>query len=71
MDELHGAAQAKHCRWLAKQFNQQGRNVRLKEVRRERNPGAALQYTCVFEGRDALYGAKLSRKLSDQLWRKS
>lgn len=70
MDELYGTTQRKHCKWLAKQFAKKGREVNLKEIRRESNLGADLQYTCVFEGKDAVYGAKMSEKQRERLWSK-
>lgn len=69
--ELYGAAAPRHCRWLEKQFQERGRDLRLTEVRKMNNPGAQLQYCCVFEGRDALFGAKPNEKMRDRLWRKS
>ena len=54
--ELHGATSRENCNKMEQTFKKQGRNVRLVRVQPTTNPGAILQYICVFEGGDAQTG---------------
>lgn len=52
--EQHGAATAAECRQMEKRFREEGRKIRLKEVKNNPyNTGGVLQFLCVFTGQDA------------------
>jgi hypothetical protein len=54
--ETHGAVSQQKCRDMAAKFKQQGRRIKLVDIQRSTNPGAVLQYICIFEGEDAQQG---------------
>ncbi len=56
VQETHGVTERKKCQEMAEKFKRQGRKVTLKEVKRNLNPGATLQYICIFVGEDAQVG---------------
>ncbi|PZV09158.1 MAG: hypothetical protein DCF22_18930 [Leptolyngbya sp.] len=54
--EIHGATTRENCRKMEQTFKRQGRKVQLVDMRRSTNPGAALEWVCVFQGTDAQAG---------------
>jgi len=54
--ELHGATTRENCRKMAETFKRQGRNIRLVDTQRSKNPGAVLEWICIFQGGDAQTG---------------
>jgi hypothetical protein len=54
--ETHGVVNRSDCSELERKFQNQGRRIRLVDRIRSTNPGAALQWICVFEGEDAQEG---------------
>lgn len=56
IQETHGVVSRETCYTMRDNFLRQGRRIRLVRVDRSTNPGATLQYTCIFEGEDADQG---------------
>lgn len=56
VQETHGAVSRQNCYDMEAKFLREGRRITLVRVERSTNPGATLQYTCIFEGEDADQG---------------
>ncbi|KAM3112781.1 hypothetical protein [Phormidesmis sp. 146-33] len=56
IQETHGVVSRQNCYDMEAKFKRQGRRVTLKRVEQSTNPGAVLQYICIFEGEDAEQG---------------
>jgi len=54
--ELHGATSRENCNTMAERFKREGRKLKLVRVDKSTNPGATLQYICVFQGEGATTG---------------
>ncbi|MGG6295262.1 hypothetical protein ACQ4M4_12805 [Leptolyngbya sp. AN02str] len=68
--EVHGATSAAACQQMERTFILQGRNLRLKEIRRNdaNKGGGVLTHLCVFEGTDAQDSYFQDRRYETESW---